>query len=232
MIITMPVCLAPQQRGCRAKPILMQFCLCYCGNWTPVTPALDTGMSCCTPCTVLLQPDCCNCPGLCIHTDTSLQHCARCMQGGQSIEQSRVAEDLLRSIAPRLGPILSVPSGFLTTHVRLCPCYTHKFVCKRSYLLSHHMGNTRGATNTCKASLTKHPDSLLAHMNALFSLCLKQKQESAREQQCHLAGMYGRSSRNQTSGFLNPQSRLVTTLRLSTFVTHKLACHCLAGKND
>lgn len=39
------------------------------------------------------------------------------VQGGQTTEQTRLAEDLLSSIAPRLGPILSVPSTFLTTHV-------------------------------------------------------------------------------------------------------------------
>ncbi|KAL3142668.1 hypothetical protein ABBQ38_002974 [Trebouxia sp. C0009 RCD-2024] len=38
--------------------------------------------------------------------------------GGQTTEQTRLAEDLLSSIAPRLGPILSVPSTFLTTHAK------------------------------------------------------------------------------------------------------------------
>lgn len=41
------------------------------------------------------------------------------LQGGQSTEQSKLAEDLLRSIAPSMGPVLSVPSGFLASHVRL-----------------------------------------------------------------------------------------------------------------
>ena len=40
------------------------------------------------------------------------------MQGPQSTERTRVAEDMLRSIAPHLGPVLSVPSGFQTSHVR------------------------------------------------------------------------------------------------------------------
>ena len=43
------------------------------------------------------------------------------VQGGQSTEQSKLAEDLLSSIAPRLGPILSVPSGFLASHVSVSP---------------------------------------------------------------------------------------------------------------
>lgn len=41
------------------------------------------------------------------------------VQGGQSTEQSKLAEDLLSSIAPRMGPMLSVPSGFLASHVRV-----------------------------------------------------------------------------------------------------------------
>ena len=39
------------------------------------------------------------------------------MKASQSSEHSKLAEDMLRGIAPGLGPILSVPSTFHISHV-------------------------------------------------------------------------------------------------------------------
>ena len=39
------------------------------------------------------------------------------VQGAQHAEQRKAAEDMLKSIAPSLGPILTVPSTFASTHV-------------------------------------------------------------------------------------------------------------------
>lgn len=39
------------------------------------------------------------------------------MQGAQNAVQQKLAEDMFHSLAPSLGPLLSLPSDFATTHV-------------------------------------------------------------------------------------------------------------------
>ena len=39
------------------------------------------------------------------------------MQGAQTAESRRAAEELLKGIAPSIGPILSLPASFASTHV-------------------------------------------------------------------------------------------------------------------
>lgn len=46
-----------------------------------------------------------------------MQSGAACVQGSQHSESRKVAEDMLKGIAPSLGPLLSVPSDFASSHV-------------------------------------------------------------------------------------------------------------------